>query len=275
MLGLLLRAQIEFVQHEAHLAQGAAGMSVAPVMRTAGIACRRRLHGRIRSGARRVDGRIPQSAVARHSAGTICRSVIMKTTPWYGIAVKIVYVETAYGRCGVDAIFREQSCKELSIRCAREARETRKRKHEPNTLNQPPAETAKPREARVLLVDDDRELCQMLTEYLEAEHFDVKSVHDGGEALANCSANDFEILILDVMLPSVGGFDVLRKLGASARHAHSHADRARRRRRPHRRVSSSAPTIISASRSTRANWSRASGPSCAGPAAARRAGGAG
>jgi len=43
----------------------------------------------------------------------------------------------------------------------------------------------------------------------------VKSVHDGGEALAELRANDFEILILDVMLPSVGGFDVLRKLGAS------------------------------------------------------------
>jgi two-component system response regulator CpxR len=82
-------------------------------------------------------------------------------------------------------------------------------------MNQPPTETAKPREARVLLVDDDRELCQMLTEYLEAEHFDVKSVHDGGDALAELQGNEFELLILDVMLPSVGGFDVLRKLGAS------------------------------------------------------------
>jgi DNA-binding response OmpR family regulator len=70
-------------------------------------------------------------------------------------------------------------------------------------------------EARVLLVDDDRELCQMLSEYLAAEHFDVKSVHDGGEALAELQAGDFEIVILDVMLPTVGGFDVLRKLGAS------------------------------------------------------------
>src|SRR5271169_3142136 len=70
-------------------------------------------------------------------------------------------------------------------------------------------------EARVLLVDDDRELCQMLTEYLNAEHFDVKSVHDGGDALEALQAHDYEILILDVMLPSVGGFDVLRKLGAS------------------------------------------------------------
>jgi DNA-binding response OmpR family regulator len=81
--------------------------------------------------------------------------------------------------------------------------------------NKPPADPAPPREARVLLVDDDRELCQMLTEYLEAEHFDVKSVHDGGDALDELKVNDFEILILDVMLPSVGGFDVLRELGAS------------------------------------------------------------
>jgi DNA-binding response OmpR family regulator len=82
--------------------------------------------------------------------------------------------------------------------------------------NQPaPPDLPGHREARVLLVDDDRELCQMLTEYLDAERFAVTSVHDGGDALAELKANDFEILILDVMLPSVGGFDVLRKLGAS------------------------------------------------------------
>jgi len=80
--------------------------------------------------------------------------------------------------------------------------------------NPPPTDLNHGREARVLLVDDDRELCQMLTEYLDAEHFDVKSVHDGGDALEELKVNDFEILILDVMLPSVGGFDVLRKLGA-------------------------------------------------------------
>jgi DNA-binding response OmpR family regulator len=77
------------------------------------------------------------------------------------------------------------------------------------------ADPTVPREARVLLVDDDRELCQMLSEYLTAEHFEVKSVHDGGEALAELQADEFEIVILDVMLPSVGGLDVMRKLGAS------------------------------------------------------------
>jgi DNA-binding response OmpR family regulator len=79
----------------------------------------------------------------------------------------------------------------------------------------PSTDSTAAREARVLLVDDDRELCLMLCEYLAAEHFEVKSVHDGGDALAELQSNEFEILILDVMLPNVGGFDVLRKLGAS------------------------------------------------------------
>ena len=83
------------------------------------------------------------------------------------------------------------------------------------TTHATPTDVSTAREARVLLVDDDRELCQMLTEYLDAEHFEVKSVHDGGEALAELQRSSFELLILDVMLPSVGGFDVLRKLGAS------------------------------------------------------------
>jgi DNA-binding response OmpR family regulator len=74
----------------------------------------------------------------------------------------------------------------------------------PPTGAPPPAT----REGRVLLVDDDRELCQMLTEYLEAEHFEVTSVHDGADALAALKISNFEMVILDVMLPNVGGFDV-------------------------------------------------------------------
>jgi DNA-binding response OmpR family regulator len=81
--------------------------------------------------------------------------------------------------------------------------------------NAPTTDPTAARPPRVLLVDDDRELCQMLSEYLDAEHFDVKSVHDGSDALVELQAGDFEIVILDVMLPSVGGLDVLRRLGAS------------------------------------------------------------
>jgi len=79
----------------------------------------------------------------------------------------------------------------------------------------PASQSPAAREARVLLVDDDRELCQMLAEYLEAEHFEVMSVHDGEAALGELATHGFQIMILDVMLPSLSGFDVLRKLGAS------------------------------------------------------------
>ena len=64
----------------------------------------------------------------------------------------------------------------------------------------------------VLIVDDDRELAQMLTEYLTAEGFVTTVAHDGVTALNKLGANKYELVILDVMLPSLNGFDVLRNL---------------------------------------------------------------
>ncbi len=71
------------------------------------------------------------------------------------------------------------------------------------------------KDARLLLVDDDRELCQMLCEYLQAERFEVHSVHDGLAALERIRAEPFDLIILDVMLPGASGFDMLRDLGAA------------------------------------------------------------
>lgn len=64
----------------------------------------------------------------------------------------------------------------------------------------------------VLVVDDDRELCALLEEYLAGEGFAVESVHDGEEGLRRAAQGGWALVILDVMLPSVGGFDVLRRL---------------------------------------------------------------
>jgi DNA-binding response OmpR family regulator len=64
----------------------------------------------------------------------------------------------------------------------------------------------------VLIVDDDRELAQMLTEYLGAEGFTTDVAHDGSTALQRLNANKYDLVILDVMLPSLSGFDVLRNL---------------------------------------------------------------
>jgi len=64
----------------------------------------------------------------------------------------------------------------------------------------------------VLIVDDDRELAQMLTEYLTAEGFSPSVAHDGNTALTRLTAYKYDLVILDVMLPSLNGFDVLRNL---------------------------------------------------------------
>jgi DNA-binding response OmpR family regulator len=64
---------------------------------------------------------------------------------------------------------------------------------------------------RILLVDDDRELCGMLTEYLAQEGFSVSSVHDGTEAQAALDADAYALVILDVMLPGRSGLDLLKQ----------------------------------------------------------------
>ena len=71
---------------------------------------------------------------------------------------------------------------------------------------------------RILLVDDDRELTAMLSEYLGREGFEVAVAHDGAEALSRltepAAAHAAELVVLDVMLPGRNGLDVLRALRA-------------------------------------------------------------
>jgi len=62
----------------------------------------------------------------------------------------------------------------------------------------------------VLLVDDDRELCRMLCEYLSPEGFKLTVLHDGDAALYALDRHHFDLIVLDVMLPRTGGLDVLR-----------------------------------------------------------------
>jgi DNA-binding response OmpR family regulator len=64
----------------------------------------------------------------------------------------------------------------------------------------------------ILLVDDDRELDLMLTEYLSTEPFSVTTALDGTLALELLTEETFDLVILDVMLPSLNGFDVLHRL---------------------------------------------------------------
>ncbi|HXD17054.1 MAG TPA: response regulator transcription factor [Vicinamibacterales bacterium] len=69
----------------------------------------------------------------------------------------------------------------------------------------------------LLVVDDDAELCQLLSEYLVPEGYDVESVHSGVEGVERALSGDHALVVLDVMLPDVRGFEVLRQLRAQSR----------------------------------------------------------
>ncbi|MDQ2075562.1 response regulator transcription factor [Marinimicrobium sp. ABcell2] len=66
--------------------------------------------------------------------------------------------------------------------------------------------------AKLLLIDDDQELCQLLQEYLTAEGFSVDLAHDGQAALEQVNKAPYAVIILDVMLPIRSGFEVLKEL---------------------------------------------------------------
>jgi two-component system response regulator CpxR len=64
----------------------------------------------------------------------------------------------------------------------------------------------------LLLVDDDVELCQMMAEFLGHHGFRVSTVHDGPSGLGMALKAGWDLIILDVMLPVIDGFEVLRQL---------------------------------------------------------------
>jgi two-component system response regulator CpxR len=70
---------------------------------------------------------------------------------------------------------------------------------------------------RILLIDDDKELCALLSEYLQSEGFAVEAVHDGERGLEKALTSDAALVVLDVMLPGRNGFDVLRQLRQQSR----------------------------------------------------------
>jgi two-component system OmpR family response regulator len=65
---------------------------------------------------------------------------------------------------------------------------------------------------RILLVDDDLELCEMLAEYLTQEGFAVETAHDGERGAEKADAGGYDAVVLDVMLPRMNGFETLRRI---------------------------------------------------------------
>ena len=65
---------------------------------------------------------------------------------------------------------------------------------------------------RILLIDDDAELCALLEEFLKREGFEVESEQEGNQGLQKARAGGVDLIVLDVMLPGIDGFEILRRL---------------------------------------------------------------
>ena len=70
---------------------------------------------------------------------------------------------------------------------------------------------------KLLIIDDDIELCELLTDYLGGEGFIIETVHHGEEGAEQALSDHYALVILDVMLPGMNGFDVLRKIRGESR----------------------------------------------------------
>jgi two-component system response regulator CpxR len=64
----------------------------------------------------------------------------------------------------------------------------------------------------ILLIDDDVELCSLIVEYLGGHGYTLSCAHDGVSGLARVLEGQHDLVILDVMLPQIDGFEVLRRL---------------------------------------------------------------
>jgi two-component system, OmpR family, response regulator CpxR len=70
---------------------------------------------------------------------------------------------------------------------------------------------------KILIIDDDRELCELVREYLATEGLRAEAVHNGRDGAARALSGDFDLVVLDVMLPILNGTQVLQKIRATSR----------------------------------------------------------
>jgi DNA-binding response OmpR family regulator len=69
-----------------------------------------------------------------------------------------------------------------------------------------------PSKMKILIVDDDRKLCQLVEDYLEHMGYDVEAAHNGAQGLQMILEGNYHAVILDVMMPQMDGFEVLKRL---------------------------------------------------------------
>jgi two-component system response regulator CpxR len=72
--------------------------------------------------------------------------------------------------------------------------------------------TIEPSNMKILIVDDDKKLCQLVADYLEPMGYEVDAAHNGDQGLQMILGGDYHAVILDVMMPKMDGFEVLKRL---------------------------------------------------------------
>ncbi len=69
---------------------------------------------------------------------------------------------------------------------------------------------------KILIVDDDENIAELISLYLAKECFDTKIVHDGESALLAFDAWNPDLILLDLMLPGIDGYQVCREIRATS-----------------------------------------------------------
>jgi len=69
---------------------------------------------------------------------------------------------------------------------------------------------------RILVIDDDVELCQLVNRFLMQEGFEMDAVNTGAAGAERALSKSYALVVLDVMMPEVNGFDVLRRIRAQS-----------------------------------------------------------
>lgn len=70
---------------------------------------------------------------------------------------------------------------------------------------------------RILVVDDDIELCELVAEYLEPDGYQIEAVHDGETGLQRALSGEHSLAVLDYMLPGLNGFELLKQIRSRSR----------------------------------------------------------
>ena len=65
---------------------------------------------------------------------------------------------------------------------------------------------------KILVVEDEKNLNKIITKYLKKSNYSVDSAYDGEEALDYINVGEYDVIILDIMMPKMNGYDFIKKI---------------------------------------------------------------